>query len=292
MPLREQLRNTTMLAGIVSVCWASSEAAAADMSVLSRSSVGAPPAVDGLNGKVDGLLGSLDQRSLYAARGSLTMPLTQQWGLQIDGAGGSLGHKDFGSIAGHLFTRNPLQGLLGVYASYTNWDMFGGVHASQVAAEAEAYWGRWTFGGIAGVEFGSSASNVTPTAFGNIVQSIDVKTRFTDQINLKYYLNDNWDGYIGHRYVGGKNALALGTEVGLPLGRGQMGTAFVEGRVGSTSFEGVWGGVRVYFGQKDKTLIRRHREDDPGPFDVLGAVANNYHTSTQDVFSTKVPPIP
>lgn len=36
-----------------------------------------------------------------------------------------------------------------------------------------------------------------------------------------------------------------------------------EGRVGEDSYHGVWGGVRFYFGQKDKTLIRRHREDDP-----------------------------
>ena len=272
MPLREQLRNTTMLAGMVgSICSVSSEAPAADLSVLSRNSGGAAPAVDGLNGKVDGLVGSLDQRSLYAARGSLSIPLTQQWGLQIDGAGGSLAHKGFSSIAGHLFTRNPLQGLLGIYASYTDWDMFGGIHAAQVAAEAEAYWGRWTLGGIAGVEFGNSGSNITPVG----IQPFNVKTRFTDQINLKYYLTDNWDGYIGHRYVGGKNALALGTEFGLPIGRGQMGTAFLEGRVGSASFEGVWGGLRVYFGQKDKTLIRRHREDDPSIYDSIQAAANS-----------------
>ena len=42
-----------------------------------------------------------------------------------------------------------------------------------------------------------------------------------------------------------------------------MTSLFVEGRAGEGSFHGVWGGVRFYFGQKDKTLIRRHREDDP-----------------------------
>ena len=42
-----------------------------------------------------------------------------------------------------------------------------------------------------------------------------------------------------------------------------MASAFVEGRIGEGDFHGVWGGLRVYFGQKDKPLIDRHRQDDP-----------------------------
>ena len=42
-----------------------------------------------------------------------------------------------------------------------------------------------------------------------------------------------------------------------------MAALFVEGRAGQGSDHGVWGGVKFYFGQKDKSLIRRHREDDP-----------------------------
>ena len=42
-----------------------------------------------------------------------------------------------------------------------------------------------------------------------------------------------------------------------------MTSLFVEGRAGENNFHGISGGVRFYFGQKDKTLIRRHREDDP-----------------------------
>src|SRR5204863_95529 len=73
-----------------------------------------------------------------------------------------------------------------------------------------------------------------------LTQSYDVKSRFMDQINLQYYVTDDWHAYIGHRYLGGKNALALGSELGLPLGRGVMASAFVEGRIGSSHFEGVW----------------------------------------------------
>jgi hypothetical protein len=71
--------------------------------------------------------------------------------------------------------------------------------------------------------------------------------------------------YAGHRYLGGKNMLALGTEVAVPLGlvKGAVATGFVEGQVGTGNAEGIWGGLRFYFGQKDKPLIDRHRQDDP-----------------------------
>ena len=211
---------------------------------------------------------------------------------------------------GHLFWRNPSQGLLGVYASYTNWDRFGGVHATHVAAEGEVYLGRWSLRTIIGAEFGNSASQsfssvyVTPPAIGipgaittaTLVQSYDVKTRFIDQVNLKYYFTDNWQGYVGHRYLAGKNALALGSEIGLPLGGGVMGTAFVEGRVGSSNFEGTWGGLRFYFGQKNKTLIRRHREDDPLPWDNLFSIIGNFNQngsqSVQGLGALPPPPPP
>jgi hypothetical protein len=47
------------------------------------------------------------------------------------------------------------------------------------------------------------------------------------------------------------------------MGKGMMAALFAEARFGEHSDHGAWGGLRFYFGQKDKTLIRRHREDDP-----------------------------
>ena len=227
-------------------------------------------------------------------------------GLQIDASGGNLQHRGFGSIGGHLFARNPSQGLIGIYSSYTHWDQYGGLHATQVAGEGEIYAGRWTLQAIAGVEFGNSASNITtatlvmPAGIGvpgaiitsTLVDSYDVKTRFMDQLNLKYYLTDNWDGYVGHRYLGGKNAFAVGSEIGLgSLGRGLLATAFVEARIGSKSFEGVWGGLKLYFGQKDKTLIRRQREDDPIHWDTLFSITNNFNQSSS-LFTQGIAPLP
>jgi hypothetical protein len=303
-----------MLAGVVGAAFLSArDAQAADLSVgtsLPVKSVFAPnyAAVDGVNGKVEALGGTLAHKSLYGSRGALSIPLAGHYGLQIDGALGSLQNRGFGTIGGHLFWRDPAQGLLGVYAGYTRWNQFGGVHVTQVAGEGEYYWQRFTLQGVAGVEFGNSASNATVTTSivphvpesptpgvattTTFIEGYDVKTRFFDQINLKYYPTDNWAGYIGHRYLGGKHALALGGEAAFPLGGGRMASAFVEGRIGEGDFQGVWGGLKLYFGQKDKTLIRRHREDDPPYVESLISIANSRFTSGSSTSSFSCDPDP
>ena len=69
------------------------------------------------------------------------------------------------------------------------------------------------------------------------LQSYDVESRFFNQVNLSPYSIDRELGRLyGHRYLGGENALALGTELALPLGSGGVASAFVEGRVGSNEF--------------------------------------------------------
>jgi hypothetical protein len=82
---------------------------------------------------------------------------------------------------------------------------------------------------------------------------------------------------IGHRHTAGLNAGALGFEYGVPLGRGMMSAVFAEGRVGEQNFKGIWGGVKFYFGQRDKTLIARHRQDDPDipPPDTMFTITGN-----------------
>jgi hypothetical protein len=266
-----------MLAGALGAVYLAVNSARAEDVVAKKTSSYAP-AVDGINGKIDGLGGSLGNHGIYGSRGSLSIPLGGQWGTQIDAAAGGFDGRFFGSIADHLFWRNPAQGLLGLFVDYTHWEQFGGVHVTQVAGEGEYYWQRWTLQGIAGVEFGNSASRTTTTTIvttqpagfvpgvsttSTFTEGYDVKTRFFDQVNLKYYLTDNWDAYVGHRYLGGKHALALGSEYALPFGRGVMASAFVEGSVGENDFHGVWGGLRFYFGASDKPLIARQRQDDP-----------------------------
>jgi hypothetical protein len=128
--------------------------------------------------------------------GSLSFPLAQQWGAQIDGAAAS--NRGIGSAGGggHVFWRDPSIALLGVYGSYSHWD---GINAADghlsadtghYALEGEYYWSRWTVAGLLGAE----------TAHLNAASGIGVDsipTRFFDWISASYYPNDNLKLSIG-----------------------------------------------------------------------------------------------
>jgi hypothetical protein len=294
--------STMMLAGtLAGLLLSGFSAGAADLPFVKARKAAEPldpPAVEGWNAKVEGYGGSIANRSVAGAQGSITAPLPGPFGIQIDGGGGSFGGNSFNHIGGHLFWRNPSRALLGIYASNTFVNQFGGVSVNHVGAEGEYYWGRFTLQGVASVEFGNSASSgtttttIVPPAGGvgvapgvattsTFIQGFDVKTTFFDVVNLKYYFTDDASAYVGHRFLGDRNALALGTEVGLPLSRGIMGTAFIEGRVGEGAFHGIWGGLRFYFGDGDKPLIARHRTQDPSNWmsDTLFGVANSSTSS-------------
>lgn len=286
---------------------------AADLTLLTKAppAVTPLPAVDGFNGKVDGFAGSIGNVKVYGAEGAVSAPLPNQYGFQLDGRAGALDGSGFGTIGGHLFWRNPTQALFGLYGDFTNWDRFGGVRVGRAAFEGAYYLGHFTVEGIAGAEFGNSVSAVFPAGSGQtivnpgnpfvfspgtitttnnyLLQTIDIRTRFFDEVDVAYYPTDNWKAYVGHRYLGGLNAAAFGTEVGLPLGHGLMGSAFVEARVGEQDFHGVWGGLKLYFGRADKPLIDRHRRDDPPIWsaDSLFSILNNQSSSTLSTSTTQ-----
>jgi hypothetical protein len=292
-----QLRVTTMLYGTVGAAFLSVQAHAVDNSIWYTPTPMATtlPAVDGTTSRVEPFAGTLANLGLAGAQGAFTAPISRQFGAQLDGAFGTLGGNAFGNVAGHLFWRDPGVGLLGLYTRHTLWDRDGGVYVGHIAGEAEYYYGRFTFQGIAGIEYGNSAwgspTSVTavttlpgPLPFGTpgvlttttYTNGYVINTRFFDEINFKYYFTDDWNGYVGHRYLGGKNALALGSEYALPL-RDMKASLYFEARVGEANFNGIWGGVRVYFDQHDKPLIARHRQDDPniwGP-DSLFSITNS-----------------
>jgi hypothetical protein len=261
------------------------------------------PAVDGINGKIGAFGGSLGRTTGYGVEGSLQFPVAHAFGLQLDPRVGSVGGHTYGEIGAHLFWRNPGAGLLGLYVNHVRLDRFGGVHATAIAGEGEYYWGRWTLQGVAGVEFGNSVSSSTSisdsgpsgggtlTSTSTFIEGFDVKTRFFDQINLKYYMTDNWSGYVGHRYLGGKHAMALGTEFALPIDPKLSTTMFAEARVGHDDFSGIWGGMKFYFGHQGKSLIKRNREnDDPNNWSNIFTLLNSAQSSGSSASSLSCPP--
>jgi hypothetical protein len=62
-----------------------------------------------------------------------------------------------------------------------------------------------------------------------------------------------------------------------------MASAFLEGRIAESNAQGIWGGVRFYFNKAPKSLMARHREDDPihwGPMSSLLAIIAGHSTSS------------
>jgi hypothetical protein len=223
------------------------------------------PAVDGINAKIDGYGGGANHSNgFYGTSGSLAFPLAHQWGAQIDGgiASGD-GTSAFGG-AGHLFWRDPSIGLLGAYGSYAHWNGtdfdIGHISADtgRVAAEGEYYSGRWTLSGLAGVE----AVHINAPAVEG-VPAFSIPNSFFDSISASYYVTDDFKLSIGHVYTYGVHFLTLGSEYGFALGGGRMASLFVGGSIGEGGANAILSGVRIYFGQRDKTLIDRHRQDDP-----------------------------
>ena len=292
MGVRRRALATTMLTGLTA--WSSSVLPVRAADVYTKVPTVVPavsqPAVDGVNWKAGGLGGTLADRELYAFQGSYSLPLGDRYGLQLDGIAGSYDGRFVGAAAAHLFTRDPSRGLLGAFASITHWDRFGGLNVGHFAGEFEVYAGRWTLQAILGVETGNSGSQTV----GNLIETFDIQTRFFDKVNLAYYLTDDWKAFVGHRYVGGKNALALGSEYAFRINGPVMGALFVEGRIGEEDFKGVWGGLRFYAGAKDKTLIQRHRQDDPIEWnpETLFGITNNQQNTTVPPKKKKPPPCP
>jgi hypothetical protein len=164
-----------------------------------------------------------------------------------------------------LFWRDPSIGLLGAYGSYSHWNgidtaRFGHIstNTGRYAAEGEYYWSRWTVRGLAGVE--TVSVNATPVPG---VPTFSVPNRFFDSVSASYYVTDNFELSIGHLYTFGRYGLTLGSEYGFALGGGRMASLFAAALFAEGGNNAVLGGVRFYFGQRDKTLIDRHRQDDP-----------------------------
>ena len=279
------LRASTLLAGMTLAAGAT-VAVAADLP--SRKMEPAPlmtqlPAVDGINAKLEvfgGLTQRLSQdptapffqrnqwRPASGLLGSVTFPVGNSFGLQLDGGIATGGGVFSAALGGHAFWRDPSKALFGVYASGTRYSRAGGIVVGRVAPEAEIYLGRVTLQGVAGVEFGSNKGYtygypwfVPGTTFLTLNQNA-VRTRFFDIASIAFYPVDDLKLAVGQRYVFGKLAAAASAEYLVTHGPTAV-SVFAEGRLGQRGASAVFGGLKVYFGQRDKSLIRRHREDDP-----------------------------
>jgi len=206
-------------------------------------------AVSTLNGKLEGAGGFIDQRGNDGGRGhaliSLAAPLGCMYGFQVDGGIGDLAGSTAGGLAGHIFARDPSRYL---YGGYAQWGSVGGQDIWRIGAEAEFYRGNMTFEVLGGFED-------TDRTKSDIFAALDVAFYSTENLRIS----------AGYRRFVKVDAAGFGVEwqpeelnLGVPV------SFFLNGGVGSKSYATLYGGVRFHFGAANKSLIRRHREDDPG----------------------------
>ena len=221
-------------------------------------------AVSGVNGKLAFEGGAWDangfnNEELIQGVGSLSMPLGCMFGLQLDAGAGEFGDANSVGVGGHLFMRDPNSYLFGVHATYEDWSFDApalDVTSWKVGAEGELYLGNISLEAWAGVE---DTNRTSTDFFGKFTAAIYA----TDDLRLS----------AGIRHASDFTSGVIGAEWQVP----DTPLSFTaEGQLGEDDFRSVAIGAKFYFGGTQKSLIDRHRQDDPedGLFDFLGSAAS------------------
>ena len=234
-------RSAFLLTGTIAAGMYGSVAYAADIAPES-----ALPAVSGPNGKVEigGGWTDLDDfgnDEVFRGGAALSFPVGDMFGIQADvTALDAFGETAVGGAA-HFFTRDPNSYLFGAYGGYVDADSSD---VWYVGPEAELY-----------------LDNISIEAIGGYMD-IDGSSDFYAVGDLALYATDNLRLSIGASTVAGFESGHAGLEwfmgdTGVPA------SVTLDGRLGEDGFSSVMAGLSLYFGGEDKSLIRRHREDDP-----------------------------
>ena len=219
------------------------------------------PAISGPNGKLQGSAGwadinDLSSDGIFRGGAAFSFPVGDMFGIQADlAAVDAFGDSAVGGAL-HAFTRDPNSYLLGVYGGYVD---ASSSNIWYVGPEAELYLGNISIEAIGGfMDVSGSGSSSGSEAY--VVA------------DLALYATDNFRLSIGASSVAGFEAGRAGLEwfmadtVNLPV------SLTLDGQVGENGFTSVMAGLNLYFGGEDKSLIRRHREDDP-PIHALSIFA-------------------
>jgi hypothetical protein len=220
-------------------------------------------AVSGVNGKVHALAGgwdadNFDSEEAIAGIASLSIPLGCALGLQIDAGGGQFGDASSVGAGGHLFMRDPSSYLIGIHATYEDWSFEApalDVNSVKIGAEAELYLGNISLEAWAGYE---DTNRTDGDVFGKLTAA--------------FYATDDLRLSAGLRHANDFTTGVLGAEWQMP----DMPLSLTaEAQFGEDDYRAIAIGAKFYFGADQKSLIDRHRQDDPddGLFDFLGSAA-------------------
>ena len=206
------------------------------------------PAVSEFNGKLDYAGGLMNSFEGHNFDGSITLPVTHQFGFQADALYSRISDVSFYGGAGHFFWRDPSIGLFGLAGGYLYRD---GVDTFQAGAEGEYYLNRFTFGVFAGVG---------QIKYDNAVPFIDTNpTKFIGRVSAGYYPIDDLLVSASYTTAFEDNLVKGNLEYQTPI-NGLALTA--EAALGNNGYDHLLFGVRYYFGGK-KSLRERQRQDDP-----------------------------
>jgi hypothetical protein len=246
------LKKAVLLTGTIVAGMFGSVAYAADIATPTTL-----PAVSGPNGKIElgGGWADIDDFSsdeVFRGGAAFSFPVGDTFGIQADLTALDVFGETAVGGALHAFTRDPNSYLLGAYGGYVD---AGPANIWYVGPEAELY-----------------LDNISIEAVGGYMDVSTIGSEFYAVGTLALYATDNLRLSVGASTVANFESANVGLEwfmgdTGLPA------SLTLDGRLGEDGFSSVMAGLNFYFGGEDKSLIRRHREDDPRLrfFDIFNA---------------------
>lgn len=250
------MNRIILLAGVSTLAMSIAPALSADFGERFE---GRLPAVSGVNAKIEAgytwFHTPFGDANVWRGAGAVSFPIGERFGLQIDAglgnisAGGGSGIT-FGGGAAHLFWRDPETALFGLYTDVVgvgSTGFGGGGTIWRFGAEAELYLDRVSIEAFAGGDHVSGGGTN--------------RTFFSAEAFAALYVTDNVRVHagIGHRF--NSTYGRIGGEAIMPFASNNV--ALFADATFARNTTTVGGGVRVYFGDPGKSLIDRHRQDDP-----------------------------
>lgn len=218
---------------------------------LLSGAVTANDAVSTTNFKTEGFYGNIDGETAKSLAGSAAFPLGTRYGIQLDGLAGEINPDDIHGLGLHAFWRDSNIGLLGLTASNVEVDQ---TSANRVGIEGEYYLDRFTLAGYVGHQSG----DIDDSGYGGL--------------RAQYYVLDDLMLSACVATSDGFQRYAAGVEYQTPLN----GLAcFASAATGEDDYDQALFGLRLYLGTGSKSLIKRHREDDPFN-NLLGSIIDTF----------------
>lgn len=184
----------------------------------------------------------------YAVGASFAAPLGDQFGVQVDGALHNRGNALNRAAAIHLFTRDPETYLAGAAAAYVETDA---AKLLTVGPEVEFYHDAITIEAFLGWGQIDYVSPFRTDATG-LVALADFAVYATDNTRISFgggtiLGTETFNVTVEHSFADQSMPLSLTGKLGWDEGTGMRATV----------------GFKSYFGEAGKSLVDRHRQDDP-----------------------------